>query len=603
MSNWSSFKDEQYLMENWRSYLGEDVEKLDEQSMDSLRRIGSVASAKLKGLEDKGAAIRYAQDAEKARKKDADFKLQQKADKEQGKALLQDREVERLKTLIGQATEKLKLTDPSKTMERRAIEKEIQSYKDRIQQIVKGDVKTSLTPAQGQQGAKDSRLGLKFTGEPRIGGTMGTLTPARQDNYQAQDLYVKKSDNRIPDAPGSGAAAGDGAGDGDGTGDQKLPIPVFKKFTGKERETIDMPRASAGSLSSQLMKLYPDIDKAIITQILKDIAGQLKTNNIQIQEAKKLFLEKLISEVRRDNDKDVEEVAAFVKKKDIKPGDIEPVKRLKGVTGKRSFVAVNKKGVGRVYSKDKQGKEEAQDWSKSGEATPEEKLYDLFVRTLKRLDLHTRSGRDAALENEQSYLGAFRFFKAMQLANRSLKRGNLEDDYKKILRKVEPLNEEARYGARVGEESGKGAGKDLKTWLGNMINIFKEDGLADSKRGMAAIKAAKKQKFGKPNPGPRTKADIEREREAAKAAGAETSRRAGKSGVVNTKAVVGPRLKQGGIDLDTPEGRKLQKNMQKVIRRFLRKNLKRVGANPNLIAEQKFEDHLVELLVNYFSKV
>ena len=43
--------------------------------------------------------------------------------------------------------------------------------------------------------------------------------------------------------------------------------------------------------------------------------------------------------------------------------------------------------------------------------------------------------------------------------------------------------------------------------------------------------------------------------------------------------------------------------MQKVIRRFLRKNLKRVGANPELIAEQKFEDRLVELLVNYFRKV
>jgi len=524
-------------MESWRSYNNEEPTVLSEGALDALKRIGAVVKGKFRDLESKGAAIKYSQDALKALQNDPAFKIDQAGTEAEKAATIKDRQIQLLKDLI--ARKKIELggeLGAPEEMQRKAIEQTIKNAEDAIVAIRTGTDKPAAAPTQGQQSAKNSRLGLKFTGEPRIGGTMGTLTPARQDNYQAQDLYVKKSDNRIPDAPGAGAATGDGAGDGDDTGDQKLPIPVFKKFTGKERETIGMPRASAGSLSSQLMKLYPDIDKAIITQILKDIAGQLKTNNIQIQEAKKLFLEKLISEV-------------------------------------------------------------------SHEATTEDKLYDLFVKTIKRLDLHTQAGRKAAMENEQSYLGAFRFFKAMQLANRSLKRGNLKDDYKKIIRKVEPLNEEARYGARYGEESGKGAGKDLKTWLGNMINIFKEDGLADSERGMAAIKAAKKQKFGKPDSGPRTKADIEREREAAKAAGSETSRRTGKSGVVNTRAVVGPRLKQGGVDLDSPEGRKLQKNIEKAIRRFLRKNLKRVGANPNLIAEQKFEDRLVGLLVNYFSKV
>ena len=62
----------------------------------------------------------------------------------------------------------------------------------------------------------------------------------------------------------------------------------------------------------------------------------------------------------------------------------------------------------------------------------------------------------------------------------------------------------------------------------------------------------------------------------------------GQAGVINTKSVVGPRLKQGGIDLKSPQGQKLQKQMQKVIRRFVKKNLARVGADGiKVIAESK----------------
>jgi len=583
-------------MESWRSFSSEEIEVLNEATVaDSLKRLGTTAKSILADLERKGEVERYAEEALKALQDDPAFKIDQAGTEAEKAAIIMDRQIKLLQELIARKRAELELGTTGE-MEKKAIEDTIVKATAKIEQIRTGGDKPAAAPAEQP---KQKNIGV-FNYMGPVTGRASTGAP------QTADL-ARLSKFGIGDAEGPTGAegdAGDGEGDGEGTGDQKLPIPVFKKFTGKERETIGMPRASAGSLSSQLMKLYPDIDKAIITQILKDIAGQLKTNNIQIQEAKKLFLEKLISEVRRDTKQgDAEKVAAFVKEKDIKSGDIKKVSKLKDVTSKPAFVAVNKKGVGRVYSKNKQGNEEAQEWSKSGKATTEDKLYDLFVKTIKRLDLHTQAGRKAAKENEQSYLGAFRFFKAMQLANRSLKQGDLKVDYEKILRKVEPLNEEARYGARVGEESGKGAGKDLKTWLGNMINIFKEDGLADNKRGMAAIKAAKKQKFGKPDSGPRTKADIEREREAAKAAGSETSRRTGKSGVVNTRAVVGPRLKQGGVDLDSPEGRKLQKNIEKVIRGFLKQSLKRVGANPNLIAEQKFEDRLVGLLVNYFSKV
>ena len=146
--------------------------------------------------------------------------------------------------------------------------------------------------------------------------------------------------------------------------------------------------------------------------------------------------------------------------------------------------------------------------------------------------------------------------------------------------------------------------------------------MADSKRAMKAMKAARQGITGKPKDitrprgnetpqdvvkrvaaavkgGKATKADLDRAREAAKAAGAETSRRTGAKGAVNTKQVVGSRLKQGGVNINSPEGKKLQNRIQKVIRRFLRKNLKRVGKDVNLIAEQQIEKKIVEHVTRY----
>ena len=75
----------------------------------------------------------------------------------------------------------------------------------------------------------------------------------------------------------------------------------------------------------------------------------------------------------------------------------------------------------------------------------------------------------------------------------------------------------------------------------------------------------------------------------------ETARRQGIAGTINTKAVVGTRLKQGGIDLKSPEGQKIQKRMQKVIRRFINKNLQRIGqTNIKVIAESLIEEALLE---------
>ena len=52
-----------------------------------------------------------------------------------------------------------------------------------------------------------------------------------------------------------------------GTKGSQFAVPVFKKFTGEEQKE----GAPVRSLSSQLMKLFPDVPKTAITQILKDI--------------------------------------------------------------------------------------------------------------------------------------------------------------------------------------------------------------------------------------------------------------------------------------------------------------------------------------------
>ncbi len=50
-----------------------------------------------------------------------------------------------------------------------------------------------------------------------------------------------------------------------------------------------------------------------------------------------------------------------------------------------------------------------------------------------------------------------------------------------------------------------------------------------------------------------------------------------KNGVLNIAQIVGPKLKAAGYDLKSPEGQKVQQRLLKVLRRFLKKDLERLG--------------------------
>ena len=60
-------------------------------------------------------------------------------------------------------------------------------------------------------------------------------------------------------------------------------------------------------------------------------------------------------EVRRDKDSQASEVKALVQQLGLVPGDIKQLDRIPGLTKKSSFLAVNKDGIGRVYSVESYG--------------------------------------------------------------------------------------------------------------------------------------------------------------------------------------------------------------------------------------------------------
>jgi hypothetical protein len=176
-------------------------------------------------------------------------------------------------------------------------------------------------------------------------------------------------------------------------------------------------------------------------------------------------------------------------------------------------------------------------------------------------------------------------------------------------------------------------GDDIMKWLEDTIAKFVSLQLNDPKRAVAASKAARgAKKQGKDkdytklrdleagteaeaearaelervmNDPKATKADKEKARQNMKRLQAQgTAAHGPVGGGINMKAVVAPRLKQGGVDIKSPEGQSLQKKMAKVIRRFINKNLKRTGkTNIKVIAESKeLKNELMAVVMEHMKK-
>ena len=353
------------------------------------------------------------------------------------------------------------------------------------------------------------------------------------------------------DAGGDDSGAGNGGGAGGGGGDSgtggdssKFAVPVFKKFSGKEQEA----GAPQRSLSSQLMKLFPDIPKSAITQMLKDVASQLKNNGVNIQENAKLIAKVLLERLSHYNQKMIIEgrkSQGKVSRAEVGAGeagsilqqldqlldslnDAEQVEAFKasvqaGELPERAQVApLNKGGSKKVrtyYGEGGEGFKKIQDKLASfSKGSP----CDELKQELKNQDLDSHEGRVGATKDDQTYLGAYKV-------------------YKKITKALPKL---------AGDP-------ECEAWAKEQIKFFKIGKLTDSDRAVKASRAARGVKEPK-------------EKEYA------PEKITKIKGKVNLRQSVGPNLKKAGIELNSPEGSKLHNKLQKVIRRFLVKNLTRV---------------------------
>ena len=381
-----------------------------------------------------------------------------------------------------------------------------EDFYDRLQRG--GDLRTifdcwadsKTDPSTGSPGLS-RRTRVKFLADLRSAREERVLNMIAQMNKQVMDLtgidckdggpgpgkFPVKSGDTPDDSTG---AVGPGGGEG-----SKFAVPVFKKHSGKEQEA----GAPARSLASQLAKVFPDVPKSAISQILKDIAKQLKSQNINIQENKEVIAQKLIENLSLST-------------------------RLQRLRANNN-------------------------------------LFNRFKEVLRILDLHTSEGRQAALQTDEAYLGAYKFYKAMKLAYDGIKTNQLKDRADRIEKILKPLNEV--YG-----ENEHAAGKEFSVWLANMINIFDESGLNKPDRAMKASRAARGVK--EPKEKGSSPADLKMT-----------------AGTVNTRQSVGPQLKAAGVDINSPEGQKLQKRMLKVIRRFLNKNMQRIGKQDMKVISEK----------------
>ena len=390
----------------------------------------------------------------------------------------------------------------------------------------------------------------------------------------------------------------------------EFAVPVFKKFSGAEQEAGAHPR----SLSSQLMKLFPDVDKSAITKILKSVADQLKASGVEIQENKETFVKNLITELLKEAPRDLN---ANLQKLD-KAKEEGKQALVFGAPKKNAWTAQRTSGERKQFHvKDysgnrKKAKVDAEEWLKgekqaqdepAAEQKPAEPafrpgsttggktytlLYKKFTETIKILDIAEPAGLEGAMKVDQAFLGVFRLYKAMKYTLKFItdpKTANSLDNDQAgrivkmlpILKKIRPLNEEIG-----GQDAGDGSMEEekikliglLETW----IAIAERYKVNDRERAIKAMRAARGVK--EPKEKGYSPADTEVT-----------------AGTVNTRQSVGPQLKAAGIDIKSPEGQKLQQKMLKVIRRFLGKNMKRMGKDISIISEsQEVQARILVLL-------
>jgi len=289
MSNWSSFKNDQLIMESWRSYNNEEPIVLNESTLDALKRIGAVVKGKLRDLESKGAAIKYAEDALKALQNDPAFKIDQAGTEAEQAAIIKDRQIQLLQDLI--ARKKIELggeLGAPEEMDRKAIEQTIKNAEDAIDDIRTGADKPAAAPAEQP---KQKNIGV-FNYMGPVTGRASTGAP------QTADLARLSRFGGPPAAAGGDGAEGD-AGDGD---ESELPKDAPLSITKRQQDLrVGDEQRKEQHLVMQLQKIGMSQQSA--QQIAKRIGQYLKQRNIPVAEGMAAVEKVLLDEKKSDSNK------------------------------------------------------------------------------------------------------------------------------------------------------------------------------------------------------------------------------------------------------------------------------------------------------------
>ena len=283
MSNWSSFKNDQLVMESWRSFSSEQIEVLNEATVaDSLKRLGTAAKNILADLERKGEVERYAEEALKALQDDPAFKIDQAGTEAEKAAIIMDRQIKLLQELIARKRAELELGTTGE-MEKKAIEDTIAKATAKIEQIRTGGDKPAAAPAEQP---KQKNIGV-FNYMGPVTGRASTGAP------QTADLARLSRFGGPPAAAGGDGAEGD-AGDGD---ESELPKDAPLSITKRQQDLrVGDEQRKEQPLVMQLQKIGMSQQSA--QQIAKRIGKYLKQRNIPVAEGMSIIKEALLNEAR-----------------------------------------------------------------------------------------------------------------------------------------------------------------------------------------------------------------------------------------------------------------------------------------------------------------
>ena len=274
-------------------------------------------------------------------------------------------------------------------------------------------------------------------------------------------------------------------------------------------------------------------------------------------------------------------------------------------------------------------------------------LYNHIIKVRDSIDLGTPTGLDAAMRVDQAYLGVFRFYRALQYLQNFLKKAktaNALDDGQAgriikmmpILKRFKPLNEamidqDAKERAKVNQSPlSVGPGESYKVKLARLVDdmIFSiQKGmlrypphkgsaevaldrarkiLSDTRKGKAGVKDPKDPGYSpadteiqqgsinvKQLVGPQLKAadlfDPAKDKQDMRVAKSQAARLKTQGKDKEARTVMAKAKQKAG-------GAVLQRDITKVIRRFLNKQMQRIGADMSIVAENRelFEAALLE---------